>query len=282
MSGIVPGFGQLKPIPTNPHIARAAPPAMLAAKRHIEILRRLDERGTVRTTDLAAEFKVAEETIRRDLDRLHDAGNVVRVHGGARSPDFGKREIHRDERERHFLEEKRAIASAAESLIRDGETLLIDASSSALQLARQLPGQRRNLRVVTYSLVVANLLCNRAELELVVLGGRYDAPSGALVGIQTLDGLGALRIDRAFFSCKGVDLERGISEAREDHAQLKRALLAVSEQRVLLVDHTKFGVRSNFFCGELARVSTLVTDGKTPAETVQQLKGRVGQVIQAP
>jgi len=255
---------------------------MLAAKRHIEILRRVEERGTLRTTDLAAEFKVAEETIRRDLDRLHEAGSVVRVHGGARSPDFGKREIHRDERERHFLDEKRAIAVAAVGLVKDGETILIDASSSALQLARLLPGERRGLRVVTYSLVVANLLSTAADLELIVLGGRFEPTSGAMVGLQTLDALASLRIDRAFFSCKGIDPERGLSEAREDHAQLKRALLAQAEQRVLLADHTKFGVRSNFFFGDLTRLSALVTDPKAPADAIAELRGRLPLVIQAP
>lgn len=255
---------------------------MLAAKRHLEILRCLEERGTVRTTDLAAEFKVAEETIRRDLDRLHESGSVVRLHGGARSPDFGKREIHRDERERHFLDEKRAIAEAALALVKDGETLLIDASSSALQLARLLPGQRRGLKVVTYSLVVANLLSSWAEIELVVLGGRFDPTSGAFLGLQTLEALASLRIDRAFFSCKGIDPERGLSEAREDHAQLKRALLAQAEQRVLLADHTKFGVRSNFFFGDLARISALVTDKKTPVELIAGLRARVPQFIQTP
>ena len=255
---------------------------MLAAKRHLEILRRVEERGTVRTTDLAAEFKVAEETIRRDLDRLDESGSLVRVHGGARSPDFGKREIHRDERERHFLDEKRAIAGAALALVKDGETLLIDASSSALQLARLLPAQRRGLKVVTYSLVVANLLSSWAEIELIVLGGRFDPASGSMVGIQTLYSIAAMRFDRAFFSCKGVDPERGLSEAREDHAQLKRALLAHAEQRVLLVDHTKFGVRSNFFFGDVGRVSALVTDAQTPQPVIQQLHGRVPLVIQAP
>ena len=254
---------------------------MLAAKRHIEILRHVEERGTVRTTDLAAEFKVAEETIRRDLDRLHEAGSIVRVHGGARSPDFGKREIHRDERERHFLDEKRAIAEAALTLIKDGETLLIDASSSALQFARLLPAQRRGLKVVTYSLVVANLLSTWAEVELIVLGGRFDPASGSMVGLQTLEALASLRIDRAFFSCKGIDTDRGLSEAREDHAHLKRALLAQAEQRVLLADHTKFGVRSNFFFGDISRLSALVTDAKTPTEVVQGLQARIPQVLQA-
>jgi DeoR/GlpR family transcriptional regulator of sugar metabolism len=233
---------------------------MIPLDRQRRILEVAQRDGAVRTVDLAQEFAVAEETIRRDLDLLARNGRLRRTHGGAVDASVPLGELSHAEREVRQLAEKRAIAREAAKWIESGETILLDASSTALELAASLP-ENHSLRVVTYSLAVIERLAAREDVELVQLGGVFDRRGRRFSGFLTETALRSLRIDRFFFSGGGYDKRRGVGEPNPDQARLKSLMLDLAGWSCALLDHTKFCARTDHFFAPPASFDVLVSDG---------------------
>jgi DeoR/GlpR family transcriptional regulator of sugar metabolism len=244
---------------------------MLAIERQRQILERIRRDGTVRTAELARDFEVTEETIRRDLDYLGRRGHVRRTHGGAMDASAPLGELSQSERESRKLGEKVAIAREAVRLIGPGETVLLDASTTALELAGQLP-ENMPLRVVTYSLAVIERLAGRGDLELVQLGGSYEARGRRFSGMLTESALRLLKIDRFFFSGAGLDPVQGISEPNPEQARLKRLMIELSAWNCGLLDHSKFGIRADHFFATPADLDVVVTDRDSKAYAKSRIK----------
>lgn len=232
---------------------------MIAAERQQVILEQAQSKGAVRTSDLAQFFDVSEETVRRDLEKLTEAGHLARTHGGATTSELQRVEIDHTQREAQHLDEKKSVARKAATFIKPGETILLDASSTALQLVAAF-ADIKDVHVVTYSQEVSELLVRRAHSQLTLLGGAYDPPTRSYCGMLTESALRHIRIDRFFFSCKGVDPATGLSEANNEQARLKKAILDHAEACYLLADHSKIGLRSNYFFSPLEKIPTLITD----------------------
>ena len=230
---------------------------MLAAERQNLILRQARKIGTVRTTALAAEYEVTEETIRRDLEKLGHAGLLVRTHGGAMYSDLSRQDLSHRDRETRQAPQKAAIAKTAASLINEGDTVLLDASSTSLALASALPD---NITVVTYALPVVERLSVRDGLNLVQLGGTFHPDGRRFSGLLTENALGAINIDRFFFSGKGLDPEQGISEADEEQARLKRLIIKQAAWSCAMIDDSKIAVRSNYYFAAIEDIDALVVN----------------------
>lgn len=242
----------------------------LAKERRLEILAELKELGAVRVAELAVRFSVAEETIRRDLDRLSDEGLLARTHGGALSVRNDRFDLPLSIRKNSRAGEKRIIAQEAFKKIEPNDVVAFDASTTVLELACLLPDMP--LTVVTYALDVARLLIDRPQIKVIVTGGELDAQSICLLGPVAESNLRKFEINKAFFSCKGIDLTRGYSEATLLQASMKEAVLEVSENCYLLADHTKFGVRSMAYYGGLSSVGEVITDGQIEVNYLDALE----------
>lgn len=232
---------------------------MLAAERQSVILQRSLSEGAVRTTGLAKDFGVTEETVRRDLEKLSQAGKLLRIHGGATTSDFAHRDFAHIDREIQQQAEKRAIACCAVRLIQPQETIFLDASSSAFQLAAALP-ETLPIRVVTYSLPVIEQLQSHSEIELLSLGGSYERAGRRFGGLLVAQNLANFRIDRFFLSGKGLDPQRGVSEANEEQSRLKQFALRHAGWSGLLLDHTKLSVASTYFFAQLNQLAAVISD----------------------
>lgn len=242
----------------------------LAKERRLEILAELKDQGSVRVTELAKRFSVAEETIRRDLDRLSDEGRLSRTHGGALSIRNDRFDLPLSIRKNSRAPEKRSIALKALSYIKPNDVVAFDASTTVLELACLLPNMP--LTIVTYALDVARLLIDRPEIKVIVIGGELDAQSICLLGSLAEANLRKFEINKAFFSCKGIDLVRGYSEASLANATMKEALIEVSESSYLLADHTKFGVRSMAYYAEPSGIDELITDDNVESNYLDALE----------
>ncbi len=254
----------IKQKPTNNH--------MLAAERHRRILDLTRKEGAVKTTDLGRVLGVTEETIRRDLDWLAGKGHLRRTHGGAMDSAMLIAEPPHAEREARQSDEKIRIAREAARLVQPGETLLLDASSTVLAFARQLPVDSR-LRVVTYSLAVVERLAVREDIELIQLGGIYDRRGRRFHGLLTEMGLRSLRIDRFFFSGGGFHPQHGAGEPNPDQARLKHLMLSHAEWSCALIDHSKLGLKTDHFFAKPEEFDALVTDKKGREYARNHLKG---------
>ena len=239
---------------------------MLAPQRHREILSSLETNGSVRVTNLARRLGVTEETIRRDLEKLGNEGLLVRIHGGAISVHDERQDIPFEVRKTTNLAQKQAIAARAVELIHEGDVIALDASTTALELARLIPDMP--ITVVTNALGVASALLDRKLVKVVSTGGQLDSDSACFVGSMAEAGLARFSVSRVFFSCKGVDLDRGLSEANDEHASIKKNMLDLADRVYLLADHSKFGLRSMVFFAQASEIDTLITDTETEASVI--------------
>ncbi|WP_308635080.1 DeoR/GlpR family DNA-binding transcription regulator [Paenibacillus silvisoli] len=249
---------------------------MLVAERYEKIVRLVNERGSIRVTELSELCQVTEETIRRDLDRLEQAGRLRRSHGGAVSvkdaPPQQQPEIPYAEREITFAEEKRRIAEEAVKLIRPKDRILLDASSTAWYMASYLPDFP--LTVLTNSIKVATELASKERIEVISTGGLLAQRSLSYVGPLAERSLDLYHVDKVFLSCKGVHLDRGISESNELQARIKQKMIGMADEVILLADASKFGVQAFTHVAELSEIDAIITDQRLSQEMRTQLAER--------
>ncbi|WP_129337070.1 DeoR/GlpR family DNA-binding transcription regulator [Cellulomonas endophytica] len=232
---------------------------MYAPERQREIVSRARAAGRVGVRGLAESFDVAQETVRRDLLVLAQAGLLRRVHGGAiptPGPD-GEPEV--AERETRMSDEKERIATLAVQELPHGGSVLLDAGTTTVRLAMLLPPDRE-LTVVTHALPVAALLATRPNITLHVLGGVVRPRTLAAVGERALEALRGVYADVAFLGANGLARRYGLTTTDPAEATVKRALLERSRRTVVLADRTKFGRRDAVHVCDLADVDLVISD----------------------
>lgn len=245
---------------------------MLVAERYEMIVGLVNDRGSIRVTELSELCQVTEETIRRDLDRLEKSGRLRRSHGGAVNIKDHHPETPYGEREIMHADEKRRIAKEAVKRIQPNDRILLDASTTAWYMATIVPDIP--LTVLTNSIKVALELSGKEKIQVISTGGLLSQRSLSFVGPLAERTLDTYHVDKCFFSCKGVHLERGISESNELQAQVKQRMIGIADQVFLLADSSKFGVQSFTHVGELDSVSEIITDQNLDHTTQQQLHER--------
>jgi DeoR/GlpR family transcriptional regulator of sugar metabolism len=249
---------------------------VFARERQDRIARIVEEHGRARVGDLAVRFGVSAVTIRKDLVTLEATGRIVRTHGGAIVPDRNHPELAFDIRERLQQDEKAAIGAMAAELIRDGESIVMDASTTALAVARRLRSERRwsQLTVITNGLRLASELAGSPGVTVLMLGGRVRWEALSVVG-QLGDGLfSRINVQKAIVGAAGFTLETGLSDATDEEAQIKRLMVAAASEVIAIVDHTKWQ-RSAFatFC-QTPQITSVLTDSEAPAAMVEALRGQ--------
>ncbi|KAB8194478.1 DeoR family transcriptional regulator [Nonomuraea phyllanthi] len=212
---------------------------MYAEERQQEILRRARAAGRVDVVTLAAELDVTTETIRRDLTSLERAGVLRRVHGGAIPVERLGFEPALAARDEVMTAEKERIAKAALAELPEDGSVIIDAGTTTGRLVKVLPADRE-LTVVVNSPPLATALAARANLHVIMLGGRVRGKTLATVDDWALRPLAGLNVDVAFMAANGCSLTRGLTTPDPAEAAIKRAMVEAAQRSVLLADHTKF------------------------------------------
>ncbi|MGA9778846.1 MAG: DeoR/GlpR family DNA-binding transcription regulator [Verrucomicrobiia bacterium] len=231
---------------------------MLAVERQHRILDMLLKSRAVTTARAAKVLAVSEETVRRDFEKLEADGHLSREHGGAVRINDSRSDLPLDSRETANVAEKAAIARVALTQIQKGDTVFFDASSTVFHLARLLANLE--VTVLTNALKVAIELARQPAVEVILAGGEVNHGSLSCQGTLADQMLDSYHIQKAFMSCRGLDVERGLSEANAEQAGLKRKIIKLSDQNIVLADHTKLNLNSSYFFAKLGDVDTLITD----------------------
>jgi DeoR/GlpR family transcriptional regulator of sugar metabolism len=244
---------------------------MTIAQRQDRILAHLNthERGTV--IELSRLLEVTEVTIRKDLGHLQDQGLVTRLHGGAAISGRGRLERHLAARENEHKEEKQRIARTAAGLIQSGQRIFLDASTTALFVARLIK-DRRDLVVITNGLYTAVELSYCDGISTIVLGGAVRHRSSSLVGSLSDAVTQRLRVDLGFFGARGLTPRDGLMEADLDEAQLKHNLVKASNTVIGIADSSKFGPRYLSAFALPDEVQRIITDIQAPPAMVAELR----------
>ena len=195
--------------------------------------------AALRVSDLAEQFSVTTETIRRDLDWLAERGLIARTYGGAACAGSGEPGF--NERYRQRVAERRRVAEHAVALVQPGDVLMIDAGSTTTHFARRLAADGGDLTVFTNSVGVATALGSNPGIRVVLCPGNYDPHEGGVCGVDTQAFLGRFHATKCFIGASGLTSE-GASDANTDAAWVKRVMIERSKCSVLLVDASKFGV----------------------------------------
>lgn len=244
---------------------------MLPLERQNQILEILKKRKAVSVEELCQMLYSSGATIRRDLTILETGGQIQRTHGGAVYLEGSAADSPLMLRETENRQAKNTIAQKAGALLRDGQTLFIDSSSTAGTLAGLLGGLR-NMRVITNSLKTVNLLAQLGNVEVYCTGGRLRESARSMVGPAALRFLAGFRADYAFLSCRGVSLQAGVTESSEDEAAVKLACMQNAERTVLLCDKSK--LEKQYFCKvcDLSQLWQIITDGPLPEAYQRQTR----------
>lgn len=255
---------------------------MYAEERQQAIAQLVVARGRVSVTELAEEFAVTTETVRRDLGALERLGLLRRVHGGAvPAASLSAMESRLDERDvTHAREKERIAVAAARFLPDDGGTIAIDAGSTTARLVSFIPPDRR-LTAFTHGVPIAAKLAPLPGVELHLLPGRVRPTTQAAVGSLTIQVLQRLRVDVVFLGTNGVTEAHGMSTPDSEEAAVKRALVRAARRVVVLADSTKLGREATMSFAALDDVDVLVTDAEPTAVPARVLAARGVEVVVA-
>lgn len=255
---------------------------MYAEERQQAIAQLVVTRGRVSVTELAEEFAVTTETVRRDLGALERMRLLRRVHGGAvPAASLSAMESRLDERDvTHAREKERIAAAAVRFLPDDGGTVAIDAGSTTARLAAFFPPDRR-LTAFTHGVPIAATLAPLPGVELHLLPGRVRPTTQAAVGSLTTQVLQRLRVDVVFLGTNGVTEEHGLSTPDSEEAEVKRALVQAARRVVVLADSTKLGREATVSFAALDDVDVLVTDAEPTAVPARAFAARGVEVVVA-
>jgi DeoR/GlpR family transcriptional regulator of sugar metabolism len=255
---------------------------MLAEERRSRIQDLLAQKSSVTISELAGSFGTSEMTIRRDLDELSARGVCQRTHGGAIS--LRVQQYRGDTyspyllREQAQAREKVAIGRAAAGLVAPGETIALDSGTTAAYMANALRG-RPSFTVITNSLRVMDQLYDVARATLISPGGTLamdgvGVPGGDIgfVGPIAVSTLRRFRVSKAFITASGVTVEDGVSNAGLFQAEIKRTLIEIADEAILITDHTKIGRLEGFVVTGIGAFRRVITDAGARPEDVRRLR----------
>ncbi|WP_274649693.1 DeoR/GlpR family DNA-binding transcription regulator [Paenibacillus humicola] len=245
---------------------------MFAPQRREKIMQLLQQSRQIVVKELSRELGVSEGTLRTDLKIMEEEGLLERTHGGAVPPRV-KTSLHEQRipsRSELNHEEKRAIGRRAAELVKQGQCILLDASSTVLELAKAL-AERDFLTVVTNGLEAAMELGRNPRINVILIGGVLRPGSGTVEGVLGRSILNEVHADVFFTSAEGFTVLEGMTDFSLHEAELKKAMAANAARVVALLDHTKLGRRSIATSVPAKAVHTLVTDPKADRSLLRGL-----------
>jgi DeoR/GlpR family transcriptional regulator of sugar metabolism len=223
------------------------------------------QRGLVRVSELSDLFHVSEVTIRDDLDLLTRRGILVRERGGAIANTNTTLATAFEQRASLNIEEKRRIGRAAAQLVNPGETIIMDAGTTIMEMAKALTNVSP-LTVVTNALNVAIQVGAFSDVHVILVGGVISRETISTVGHHAERDLSDLVAQKVFLGAHTVELEAGVTSPSIEVAQVKRAMIRAGRQVILLADSSKWGRVTFAKVAPLSAIHTIVTDTNLPSD----------------
>jgi DeoR family fructose operon transcriptional repressor len=230
---------------------------MLKEERQRIILNEVEVHNRILLTDLAEQFDVSVDTVRRDVKELDTAQKLRKVHGGAVSLGFVPPAAANSNT--YALEEKKIIAQKALGLLQDGGVIFIDGGTTCLELARILP-ERLQLTCFTTSLPVAMQLLSKPRIRVMLIGGEVSREAQIATGAITARELSEIQVDFGFIGTGYVDALHGLTEFDWDVVQVKKSIIAASRKVILLCISEKLNSQHRYRTCDISAVNTLITE----------------------
>ena len=255
------------------------PVALKAALRQDAIRREIEVKGRVGIAGLKDRLDVSEVTIRADLQNLERRGVLTRVRGGAIASRSGALELPLEETSTTNRAEKMAIGARAASMVKDGQTVIIDVGSTTTEMARALSPDLNRVNVITNGLNIALILEALRGVSVIVTGGTLRPLQHSLVAPMGTLLLDQLNADVVFLGCNGVHPARGLTNTNIAEAEIKQAMIRSAERVVVLADHTKIGKVASALVAGISAADLLITDEGADETVLENLKS-VGLAVE--
>jgi DeoR family transcriptional regulator, aga operon transcriptional repressor len=228
--------------------------------RRNEILHLLAEKGEVFVTELSKIFNVSEVTIRNDLDQLEQKNALIRARGGALKVEmrmaYDQRLV---DKSKIHIREKMLIGKKAATLVEESDIIIVDSGSTTAEMISNFT-DFQDLTVITNALDIANQLISKPSINVIMPGGYLRKNSISLVGPMAEKSLRNFNVDKAFLGVDGIDTKQGLFTPNVEEARLNEVMIEISKEVILLVDSSKFKVRSLAFICPINKVHKVITD----------------------
>jgi DeoR family fructose operon transcriptional repressor len=253
---------------------------LIPAQRREKIQEYLAIYQIARSADLCNLLETSEATVRRDLEWLEKKGVLERTHGGAILSQRMLFEQEYHQRVQHHPEEKRRIGELAASLIEDGDIVFINSGTTATQVLHHI---RRDSKITIFTNNISAILdIGEPGFHYYLTGGEFQPRSNSLAGRFALDNLGLVYANKVILGVDGISLKHGCTVPTDPEAEVVRRMIERTKGQVIIVaDHSKWSVVSNFQVANIDEVDKLVTDEGFGSESVQALAEHSIEVLMA-
>ena len=253
---------------------------MLPEQRRTHILELMESENIFRVSRISEMLDISPVTVRRDLRKLADEGVVRRFYGGARlvkQEDPVERFRLRADK---VIDEKRRIGERASEFVNDGDSVMLEAGTTVMEVARSL-AEKRNLKVVTYSLDIALQLLKGPDIELTILGGSINRDTTAAVGPLAEQTLSQLHVGKLFMSVGGIDAQVGLTAYDAQEARINKMMLEAAQRVFIVADHSKFGIAAINRVAPLGPSLTVISDKGVDPQQAQAIRALGAELILA-
>lgn len=256
---------------------------MLQGERHNRILDILRNSRSITVRDLCDLLEASEATIRRDLTLLEENGKLERTHGGAMLSNVTRLENEEtyQQKETRYITQKQAIANKAYRMLKENDSIVLDAGTTTFELARLIGQSTLGITVITNSTSLASELSGNPNLELITLGGKVRLNTQATVGAIALATMRQFNVDKAFIATNGISPDSGLTTPDPEEAAIKSAMLHAASERIVLADHTKFNRIALCQIAPLSMIDAIITDRDIDPSLLPTYKQREVELILA-
>lgn len=246
-------------------------------ERRQAILTALEEAGQLSVAELSASFNVSEVTIRQDLQALSEQGLLLRTRGGAVAMNVMP-ELSVELRQHQHAAQKARIGQAAAGLVNDGDTIILDASTTAQAIIPHLK-RLSELTVITNSLKTAMGFLDTPHIHVMMPGGTLRRAAISLTGQPHCDFLQNINVQVGFFGARGLTLNEGLTDVNLEEARMKRAMIERCRRTVGVVDARKWGKVAAITFAYLDQIDTVISDTGVPKDLLQQIRQQVEVIL---
>lgn len=226
-------------------------------ERQAYIVRQINLHNKVLLTDLSEQISVSNDTIRRDLQELSEAGKIIKVHGGALSPSFHNG--HHSSKEVYAYNQKMIIARKAATLIKNGMFVLTGGGTTIIELARALPDDL-TATFISGSIPALFEYSSHPNIEVISIGDKISKNSKITVGSEAISKIRELRVDLCFLGINAINLATGISDNDWDIVQVKKAMIESAQRLICLTISEKINSQQPIQICDSKKIDTLITE----------------------
>lgn len=259
---------------------------MLAEERREEIIKELQKTKVLKALDLAQKYEVGVETIRRDFDALEKQGILKKIYGGATFIAKNEKVEKKEPKDLEYktriisdISEKTEIAKKAINLIEEYDTIFLNDSSTNFYLAKELKEKRKNLTVITNSLVIASELSEEEGFNVIVAGGFLDNKEKAFFGAISESIISQFIVNKAILSVSSISLRDGLTDFPLKEVDIQKAMINYSKELIILANSQKFETSALIKVADLKNIKTVVTDSKLNKEIYENYKKHGIEII---